>query len=44
MEAELQVIKDKLGGCWTLDRSENFEEALAAMGELVLNYECNEKL
>ncbi|KAL4223143.1 hypothetical protein ACF0H5_016615 [Mactra antiquata] len=28
----LQSIKDKIGGQWKLDRSENFSEALAAMG------------
>lgn len=30
----LEDIKDKLGGKWTLDRTENFDEALQEMGKL----------
>lgn len=33
MENELDEIKSLLGGTWKLHRTDNFEEALKAMGK-----------
>jgi hypothetical protein len=39
MESKCSEINKELGGTWKLDRSDNFEEVLKAMGELFSNLE-----
>ena len=34
----IEEIKQQLGGEWTLDRSDNFDEALKEMGECILHH------